>query len=281
MRYNTHTWMVWMLLSSTLAVLTFNPLYHVLLTLALLTMYKKHNLDPIPTLKAAIIFSIPLLIINILFVHHGKTKILEIPRKTEILGAIIPLTPIAGPITIESISAALVFMILLVNMLLIFSLFNSITSPDQILRLLPKRLSSSTLLVAITLRFIPTITANIKTITEAQKCRGLKTEGNKLTKLKNNITVLIPTIVNSLERSYNLAEALESRAYSRDRTRFFGEKWRVRDKVLTLIYISCMVYLVSIRLFGHLSFWDAMSPLTSSLAFDPLIVSIIALMIVP
>jgi energy-coupling factor transport system permease protein len=49
---------------------------------------------------------------------------------------------------------------------------------------------------------------------DAQKSRGLELEkGNLLRRVRNMIPVLIPLVVNSVVRSGELAEAMESRAY--------------------------------------------------------------------
>jgi energy-coupling factor transport system permease protein len=51
-------------------------------------------------------------------------------------------------------------------------------------------------------------------IMDAQKSRGLELEkGNVLKRVRNMIPVLIPLVVNSVVRSGELAEAMESRAY--------------------------------------------------------------------
>jgi energy-coupling factor transport system permease protein len=63
-------------------------------------------------------------------------------------------------------------------------------------------------------RFIPVMMLDTIQIMDAQKSRGLELErGNLLRRVRNMIPVLIPLVVNSVVRSGELAEAMESRAY--------------------------------------------------------------------
>ena len=51
-------------------------------------------------------------------------------------------------------------------------------------------------------------------IMDAQKSRGLEFEkGNVVRRVRNMVPILIPLVVNSVIRSGELAEAMESRAY--------------------------------------------------------------------
>jgi energy-coupling factor transport system permease protein len=271
-----------MLAAISLAVLTYNPLYHILLLGALILLAQKHEIAVSKTLKAGVCFGMPILLINILLVHHGGHVITSIPKYISFLGQAIPLYGIAGPITWESIAAALIFMLILINTLLIFLVYNSVTSPDGILHIIPKAFSNSTLLVAIALRFTPTLTSDVRAITDAQRCRGLKmNEGGVLNRLSAAVSLIVPTIVNSLERSYSLAEALEARGYSRDRTTFYTESWTREDKMLIILYALSVFYLLVMRFTGSLSYWNAMSPYGGALHVDFAVGWIIGMLIVP
>ncbi|MDG6938731.1 MAG: energy-coupling factor transporter transmembrane protein EcfT, partial [Nitrososphaerota archaeon] len=63
-------------------------------------------------------------------------------------------------------------------------------------------------------RFIPVMMLDTMQIMDAQKSRGLELEkGNLVRRVRNMIPILIPLVVNSVVRSGELAEAMESRAY--------------------------------------------------------------------
>ncbi|MFH1788124.1 MAG: energy-coupling factor transporter transmembrane component T, partial [Candidatus Altiarchaeota archaeon] len=158
------------------------------------------------------------------------------------------------------------------------SIYNNLTTPDNLLRIIPRRLSHSTLLVAITMRFIPTITADARSIRDAQRCRGLKTSKANI---KDNFALIAPTIVNSLERSYNLAEALEARGYSGDRSRYLAEKWGTLDWFAVSVFLSGVAYLVFLRVSGSLAYWSAMAPYAGALNVNPLVLALTLLLVIP
>jgi energy-coupling factor transport system permease protein len=63
-------------------------------------------------------------------------------------------------------------------------------------------------------RFIPVVMLDAFQIMDAQKSRGLEFEkGNVVRRVRNLVPILIPLVVNSVIRSGELAEAMESRAY--------------------------------------------------------------------
>lgn len=96
------------------------------------------------------------------------------------------------------------------------SLFFITTSPDELEQVMKTfRLPRDVVFAFVTaVRFIPVMMLDTMQIMDAQKSRGLELEkGNFLKRIRNMIPVLIPLVVNSVIRSGELAEAMESRAY--------------------------------------------------------------------
>jgi energy-coupling factor transport system permease protein len=96
------------------------------------------------------------------------------------------------------------------------SLFFITTSPDELEQVMKTfRLPRDVVFAFVTaVRFIPVMFLDTIQIMDAQKSRGLELEkGNVLKRVRNMIPVLIPLVVNSVVRSGELAEAMESRAY--------------------------------------------------------------------
>jgi energy-coupling factor transport system permease protein len=96
------------------------------------------------------------------------------------------------------------------------SLFFITTSPDELEQVMKTfRLPRDVVFAFVTaVRFIPVMMLDTMQIMDAQKSRGLELEkGNFLKRVRNMIPVLIPLVVNSVIRSGELAEAMESRAY--------------------------------------------------------------------
>lgn len=96
------------------------------------------------------------------------------------------------------------------------SLFFITTSPDELEQVMKSfRLPRDVVFAFVTaVRFIPVMMLDTIQIMDAQKSRGLELEkGNILRRVRNMIPILIPLVVNSVVRSGELAEAMESRAY--------------------------------------------------------------------
>ena len=72
-----------------------------------------------------------------------------------------------------------------------------------------------TMMMTIALRFIPTLIEETQKIMNAQKARGADIEsGGFLSRVKALIPILIPLIILSVRRAYDLAEAMECRCYN-------------------------------------------------------------------
>ena len=68
--------------------------------------------------------------------------------------------------------------------------------------------------MTIALRFIPTLIEETQKIMNAQKARGADLDsGNLVKKVKALLPILIPLLISSVRRAYELAEAMECRCY--------------------------------------------------------------------
>ncbi len=71
------------------------------------------------------------------------------------------------------------------------------------------------MMMTIALRFIPTLIEETQIIMNAQKARGADLENGKLIdRIKALIPILIPLLISSVRRAYELAEAMECRCYN-------------------------------------------------------------------
>ena len=96
------------------------------------------------------------------------------------------------------------------------SLFFITTSPDELEQVMKSAHLPRDVVFAFTtaVRFIPVLMLDAIQIVDAQKSRGLEVEkGNLIRRVRKMVPVLIPLVVNSVIRSGELAEAMESRAY--------------------------------------------------------------------
>lgn len=89
---------------------------------------------------------------------------------------------------------------------------NSLFSPLNKLRIPVNQFS---IIISISLRFMPTIIEEAENIKCAQRSRGAQFEsGNLFVRLQSILAVLIPVLAAALQRANDLAAAMESRCYS-------------------------------------------------------------------
>jgi energy-coupling factor transport system permease protein len=116
----------------------------------------------------------------------------------------------------RNLETSLLYAVRFVAIVVSTSLFFITTSPDELEQVMKTfRLPRDVVFAFVTaVRFIPVMMLDTIQIMDAQKSRGLELEkGNILRRVRNMIPVLIPLVVNSVVRSGELAEAMESRAY--------------------------------------------------------------------
>lgn len=129
------------------------------------------------------------------------------------------------------------------------SVFFVTTSPDELEQIMKwVRVPRDVVFAFVTaVRFIPVVMLDAFQIMDAQKSRGLEFEkGNILNRVRNLVPILIPLVVNSVIRSGELAEAMESRAYgSTPRpTSLYGMRLRwydVATAVISLFLVGLVV----------------------------------------
>jgi len=120
------------------------------------------------------------------------------------------------------------------------SVFFVTTSPDELEQIMKWfRVPRDVVFAFVTaVRFIPVVMLDAFQIMDAQKSRGLEFEkGSIPRRLRNTIPLLIPLVVNSVIRSGELAEAMESRAYgSTPRpTSLYGLSMKWYDRLVTIV----------------------------------------------
>lgn len=119
--------------------------------------------------------------------------------------------------------------------------FESLMKP---LRKLKVPVGEISLMISISLRFIPTLLDETDKIIKAQKSRGVDFEsGSIVKKIKNIVPILVPLFINSFRRADELAIAMESRCYqgSENRFKFRVLKFTRNDFISFIVFISLIV----------------------------------------
>lgn len=107
--------------------------------------------------------------------------------------------------------------------------------------------AETTMMLSISLRFVPTMIDEADVIMNAQRSRGVSfEEGTIVQKMKSFIPILIPLFISSYDRAPQLATAMEARAYQggENRTKYRQLTWKPADTlvILTIILLYCLVY---------------------------------------
>ncbi|MBD3389139.1 MAG: hypothetical protein GF416_08600 [Candidatus Altiarchaeales archaeon] len=271
---NTVNWGLWLALAMLYSVLTYNPLYQLLLFAAIISSVVWLRQPILSYLKVALLVSIIPLLVNVFFIHLGDTVLVEIPRHLTIYGHRIPVIIFGGNITLESSLTGIIMTLLLVNMFSAFQLFNTMTSPDSMFRIIPSTFRNLSLAISIALRFIPSVIRDHSSIRDAQASRGVRfNSASKTTRIRNHMSTLIPTIVTSLERSFKLSESMVSRGYTGKRTRYSNEAWTSLERAISTAFMSGFIISIYAKMSGAMDYWPYDSlhlPLLSPIAVLPL-----------
>ena len=97
-------------------------------------------------------------------------------------------------------------------------------------------------------QIIPQMTETMSTITDAQRSRGMETEGNLITRIKAFFPLISPVVMSSLINTRERAIALEVRGFnSRNQKTFLNEAVKIKgDKliktVLSLIILASLIW---------------------------------------
>ena len=108
--------------------------------------------------------------------------------------------------------------------------------------------AETTMMLSISMRFVPTMLDEAEVIMNAQKSRGVSfEEGNIIDRIKSFVPILVPLFVNSYDRAPQLATAMEARAYrgGENRSKYRELKWTFKDSgvMISLILLFLIILL--------------------------------------
>ncbi|MBQ6717280.1 MAG: energy-coupling factor transporter transmembrane protein EcfT [Clostridia bacterium] len=107
------------------------------------------------------------------------------------------------------------------------------------------------MMMTIALRFIPTLIEETQKIMNAQKARGADLESGKLIdRIKALIPILIPLLISSVRRAYELAEAMECRCYNggEGRQRMKQLKYHSNDFIAFAVVVVVCATVVAVNM---------------------------------
>ena len=190
-------------------------------------------------LKFNILYMLPLLIItafiNPAFNHEGVTILFYLKG--------------GNPITLDSIIYGIAAAMMFISVILWFSCYNEIMTSDKFIYLWGRIIPGISLIISMVLRFVPKYKAQIKNISNGQKCIGRDmSNGNIITRARNGIKIISIMITWALENAIETADSMKARGYGlRGRTSFSIFRFDRRDKIT----LSTMLILTVVILIGY------------------------------
>ncbi|MBO5065702.1 MAG: energy-coupling factor transporter transmembrane protein EcfT [Clostridia bacterium] len=180
--------------------------------------------------------------INPAFNHEGATTLLYFPN--------------GNPLTLESILYGFSAGVMIITTLMWFSSFNSVMTTDKFIYLFGKVIPALSLVLSMSLRFVPKFKSQMQTVTEAQRSIGRDvSNGSLLQRTKTAIHIFSIMITWSLENAIETADSMKSRGYGlKGRTAFSIYRFEERDKY-TLIWLSfCGLFIIAGTLLNAFGF---------------------------
>ncbi|MBQ8228817.1 MAG: energy-coupling factor transporter transmembrane protein EcfT [Clostridia bacterium] len=180
--------------------------------------------------------------INPAFNHEGATTLLYFPN--------------GNPLTLESILYGFSAGVMIITTLMWFSSFNRLMTTDKFIYLFGKVIPALSLVLSMSLRFVPKFKSQMQTVTEAQRSIGRDvSNGSLFERTKTAIHIFSIMITWSLENAIETADSMKSRGYGlKGRTAFSIYRFEERDKY-ALIWLSfCGLFIIEGTLLNAFGF---------------------------
>ncbi|MGN0508647.1 MAG: energy-coupling factor transporter transmembrane component T [Ruminococcus sp.] len=194
-------------------------------------------LNGIKTVKLCLKFIMPMMLliilINPVFNHQGVT--------------ILTYFPWDNPLTLESIVYGIASAALLSSVVLWFSVFNSVITSDKLVYLFGRIIPSLSLVLSMSLRFVPKFSAQFKNVRNAQRCIGRDiSDGSVINRIKNGIRIISIMLSWSMENAIETADSMKSRGFGlKGRTAYSIYRFDRRD-LIVLIIVALLGVTVSV-----------------------------------
>jgi len=209
-------------------------------------------------------YMLPLLVITALlnpaFNHEGAT-ILAYLRND-------------NPLTLESVCYGLAAAVMLITVISWFGCYNEIMTSDKFIYLFGRIIPALSLVLSMTLRFIPRFKAQLKLVVAAQRNIGRDmNKGSGLARIKKGITILSVMVTWALENAIETADSMKARGYGLPgRSAFSLYRFDKRDKIALIFLLVFGSYIIVGAASGGV-YW-AFFPVMKGAAFSVYSVSI-------
>jgi energy-coupling factor transport system permease protein len=152
-----------------------------------------------------------------------------------------------NPLTLESSTYGIAAAVMLITVICWFSCYNAVMTSDKFVYLFGRVIPALSLILSMTLRFVPRFKAQLKVVSNAQRCIGRDvSNGSLLQRAKHGIRILSVMVTWALENAIETADSMKSRGYGLPgRTAFSIYRFDRRDKNAMLFLLFCGGYIIS------------------------------------
>ncbi len=197
-------------------------------------------------IKTNLLYMLPLFIITALinpaFNHQGVTILCYLPG--------------GNPLTMESVVYGFAAAAMIISVICHFTCYNEVMTSDKFMYLFGKVIPAMSLVISMTLRFVPRFVSQLKSVANAQRCMGRDvSSGSVVKRAKCGLAILSAMTTWALENSIDTADSMKSRGYGQGgRTAFSVFTFDKRDaKALTAI-IVLGIYVLAGSFLGGMDF---------------------------
>jgi energy-coupling factor transport system permease protein len=180
-------------------------------------------------------------LMNPAFNHEGATILTYLPND--------------NPVTLESVAFGLGAAAMLVSVVTWFSCYSAVMTSDKFVYLFGRVIPALSLVLSMTLRFVPRFRAQIRVVSDAQKCIGRDvSNGGVFMRARNGLTILSIMVTWALENAIETADSMRSRGYGlKGRTAFSIYRFDKRDRAAALFLLVCGAYIAAGALLGGIA----------------------------
>ena len=156
-------------------------------------------------------------------------------------------------INVYGLSFAIAMILRISIMISAFSLFFLTVDPNDLaLSLITMKIPYEyAFSFSLAFRFVPTVAIETQNIIDAQQSRGYEMQKKGvINQVKNLFPLLVPLIISSIKRAFNVAEALESRSFGnqKERTFYYMIKFSLTDWIFSIYLILLTIFLIFIKI---------------------------------
>jgi energy-coupling factor transport system permease protein len=246
-------WIAWATCAGSVAFVTTDPVYLMLLWAVSWFVYSSHRSDA----------------------EHARSFRVFV---TGAIVAVVLRTALVffGTISVANTSFSFLEGLRLGTILVIFGTFNAVTDPFGLVRMAPRHFYEPALAAALALSIAPRTVASVGRVREAQRLRGLTVRGARALP-----ALAVPVLERGLEEAHTLAESMDARGHGRGRrSRYRPHPWTIRSSVTAATAVGAAVTFLAASVGG----WAILHPQTAPPVWpetDPMLIVAIALLAMP